>query len=212
MNDILAAHFQTVRARIEADVKPHTIIMVTSAKADDGARLTAFGLAECLAAAGHAIAMVDATANPAEAIDGRFKTPGRREFPIYALPNGAGASSRMRDTFDQFARQVREEFAYTIVDAPPFGRNSVTVTLAGVADAVLLTLREGREPCKGDEHMTRALGLAGAHVLGVVAVAPASIEHFESLGGAHYVTEPRPRVAAATGADTTVQIRQRQAR
>jgi Mrp family chromosome partitioning ATPase len=218
MNDTLAAHFQSVRARIEAEIKPHTIIMITSAKADDGARLTAFGLAECLAAAGHSTAVIDATANPGEAIDGRFKTPGRREFPIYALPNGAGASSRMRDTFDAFTRRIREEFVYTIVDAPPFGLNSVTVTLAGVADAVILTLREGREPCKGDEHMIRALALAGAHVLGVIAASPASSEHFESLGATRYVTEPRPRPVVApvvngtVSAPDTVQIHLRQAR
>jgi Mrp family chromosome partitioning ATPase len=214
MNDILAAHFQTVRSRVEAEIKPHSIIMVTSATADDGARLTAFGLAECLAAAGRQTALVDATANPVAAIDGRFKTSGPREFPIYALPRNNITSSRANDTIEAFARQMREEFDYTIVDAPPFGRQSVTVTLAGKVDAVVVTLRAGRQPSPADGLMVRALGLAGATVFGVVAATPASIAHFEAAGGAQYIAEPRPRtvVPTVTGMPLEHHVRMRQAR
>jgi Mrp family chromosome partitioning ATPase len=214
MNEILVAHFQTLRVRIEGEVKTHSIIMVTSANTDDGARLTAFGLAETLAAAGHQTALVDATANPAEAIDGRFKMNGRRDFPIYALPRGDGKTSRIRETLETFGRQVRAEFDYTIVDAPPFGRQSVTRSLAAAVDAVLIALRLGRQPCKADDLLVHALGVAGAHVIGVVGAAPESIGHFETNGGAVYVTEPRPLVAAAPliTAGEVPQIRIRSAR
>ena len=212
MNDIIAAHFQLIRTRIEAEMKLHSIIMVTSAKADDGARLTAFGLAECLAAAGHQTALIDATANPVAALDGRFKTSMQRDFPIYSLPRNTIASSRASDTLESFARQMREEFDYTIVDAPPFGRESMTVKLAAKADAVLIALRAGREPCAGDNLMVQALGLAGAALLGVIAATPESIAHFEEHGGAQYVADARPRAATAVptsiGGDAVVRMRQ----
>jgi Mrp family chromosome partitioning ATPase len=215
MNEILASHFQTVRARVEAEIRPHTIIMLTSATAEDGARLTAFGLAECLAAAGHQTALIDATANPVAAIDGRFKTSGPRDFPIYALPRNSATSSRANDTIDAFAHQMREEFDYTIVDAPPFGRQSVTVKLAGKVDAVLVTLRAGRQPCAADGLMVRALAVAGAAVMGVIAATPESITQFEQNGGSQYVVDPRPRTAVVptvAGMPGEHHVRMRQAR
>jgi Mrp family chromosome partitioning ATPase len=214
MNDILAAHFQTVRARVEAEIKPHTFIMVTSATAEDGARLTAFGLAECLAAAGHQTALVDATANPVAAIDGRFKTSGPRDFPIYALPRSTPTTLRVNDTIDAFSHKMREEFDYTIVDAPPFGRQSITVKLAARVDAVIVTVRAGRQPCAADGLMVRALGLAGASVMGVIAATPASIAQFEQSGVSQYVVDARPRasvVPAVAGVPNEHPIRIRQA-
>jgi Mrp family chromosome partitioning ATPase len=215
MNENLHAHFQTLRARVEAEVKPHSIIMVTSATTDDGARLTSFGLADVLAAAGHQTALVDATTDPAEARDGRFKTVGRRDFPIYSLPREGAASSRERDTIEMFSRQTREAFDYTIIDAPPFGRQSVTVTLASRVDVVLISLKLGRQPAKADDMLVRALGTAGTHVLGVVGVEPASLAHFEELGADTYIIDPHPRPASTQGATVTdvfPQIRIRQAR
>jgi Mrp family chromosome partitioning ATPase len=215
MNEILAAHFQTVRTRIEAEVKLHSIIMVTSAKADDGAKLTSFGLAECLASAGHQTALIDAAANPDSAVNGRFKTKARCGFPIYALPEGDGTQARARDALETFERQVREEFDYTIVDAPPFVHHNVTVALARTVDAVIVTLRLGREPSKADQFTIHALGRAGAHLLGVIAVTPESIEHFHEVGGAQYIADPLRRVTPHVANGTTgggMQIRARRAR
>ena len=198
MNDILAAHFQAIRIRIEASVKPHSIVMVTSATADDGARLTSFGLAECLAAAGHQTALVDARTNPAEAVDGRFKSSGRKEFPIYALPRDGNASARAGDILATFGRQTREAFDYTIIDAPPFGQERITVKLAHMVDVVLLSLRLGRQPNKADELLVRALDKAGAHILGIVGAEPASIAHFDQLTANEYVRDEPSRSSAAS--------------
>ncbi|HEY1729669.1 MAG TPA: hypothetical protein VGG22_14930 [Candidatus Baltobacteraceae bacterium] len=212
---MLASHFQTVRTRVEAEVKLHSIIMVTSAKADDGAKLTAFGLAECLASAGHQTALIDAAANPDAAVNGRFKTKARCGFPIYAMPEGDGTQSRARDALESLERQVREEFDYTIIDAPPFMHHNVTVALARTVDAVVVTLRLGRKPSKADQFTLHALGRAGARVLGIIAVTPESIEHFDEVGGAQYIADPIRRVAAHAANGTTgagMQIRARRAR
>ena len=215
MNDILAGHFQAIRSRIESDVKKHSIIMVTSATAEDGARLTSFGLAECLAAAGHQTALVDAITSPADAADGRFKTVGRKDFPIYSLPRDSSASARARDAIDLFARQTREAFDYTIIDAPPFGRQGVTQMLANVADVVVISLLIGRQPLKADDIMVRAISGGGAHILGVVGVEAASIKFYEEFGASEYVKDPHTRVATPAALDAATgipQVRVRQAR
>ena len=213
INEVLAAQFESVRARIEVEIKPHSLIMVTSALADDGAALTAQGLVECLAAAGYSTALVDAGKRAGRSTDECFTSDRRGDFPTYALPWDVAASTRSRAAAEAFSGQLRETFEYVVVNAPPFGRQSATSTLIPNMDAVILTVRLARQPCGSDAFMMRSIDAALTYVLGVIAVDSASIAHFEEIRCSEYVSPRAPRLAVrpANGTIGAMQVRLRQA-
>jgi Mrp family chromosome partitioning ATPase len=185
MNAILASKFQLLRVRIESDVKLASVIMVTSAHANDGKTLTAYGLAECLTKVGHRTALVD-TCSASNGVAKRWSSDAlERNFPILSLSSQESGPTASRDAVYAFVEQMRSRYDYTIVDAAPLMSNSVAMLLAGSVDAVLLAVRHGRAPSEDDELMVQTLRHLRAKVLGVIASAPESIAEFERLRGAN---------------------------
>jgi Mrp family chromosome partitioning ATPase len=159
MSDALASNFQLLRVRIESDVKLSSVILVTSALPNDGKSLLAFGLAEVLARVGHRTALIDTTA-PHDDRDGRVPE---------AIP----------EAIDNAVDQLRADYDYAIIDAPPLTTNGTSMVLAGSVDAVLVAVRHGRTPSDADKIMVHTLRQLKAKVLGVIASAPESIADFE---------------------------------
>jgi capsular exopolysaccharide synthesis family protein len=93
--------------------------------------------------------------------------PGLKLIPAGAPPPDPAeilASRRLA----QFLGQVRQEFDYVLVDAPPVGYASESAVLAANGDGVLLVL-EARHTRKGSlRQALRRLGGVGANVLGTV--------------------------------------------
>lgn len=214
IDEKLASHFHRIRARIEAELKPPSLVMVTSAKSDDGAGLTAFGLADCLAAAGHRTALVDATGKTVTAIDDRLSSERAGDFPVYVVPWDDASSSRPLEALESFfARELRDTFDYIIVDAPPIARHNPTSALASIVDAVIMTVRMARKPCTADEFMVRSFNAIGAYVLGVIAVDTVSIAHFDEAGAKRQIgARPHRRgVQPANRATGQIQVLLREA-
>jgi Mrp family chromosome partitioning ATPase len=152
---------QVLRTQIEASVPIPGIIMITSAKPSDGGTLAATSLAECLAAAGHRVALVGSD-SAAPVRDG--VGPPIAQLPFSTLES----AGRAANVVEQSALRLRQDFDYTVVDAPPVMDSNVSMRLARDADAVLLSIRVGRMACAEDQSMMESLQLAGARVLGVI--------------------------------------------
>jgi receptor protein-tyrosine kinase len=178
MSDALASNFQLLRVRIESDVKLSSVILVTSALPNDGKSLLAFGLAEVLARVGHRTALIDTTA-PHDDRDGRVPEAIPRAFPVLALSVDGSGSAASREAIDNAVDQLRADYDYAIIDAPPLTTNGTSMVLAGSVDAVLVAVRHGRTPSDADKIMVHTLRQLKAKVLGVIASAPESIADFE---------------------------------
>jgi Mrp family chromosome partitioning ATPase len=204
MNSALASKFQLLRVRIESDVKTPSVIMVTSARRNDGKSLTAYGLAECLAKVGHRAVLVDTAARLTPFAAERTGVPAVPNFPILSLSSEESGPTASRDAIAAFVSRMRADYDYTIIDAAPLMTNSVAMLLAGAVDAVLLAVRHGRAPSEEDELMVQTLRHVKAKVLGVIASAADSIAEFEKHRAGIDMVEPRlvavePRVEDVPG-------------
>jgi succinoglycan biosynthesis transport protein ExoP len=187
--------FGQLRARIEAGFAQPAVIVVSSAQRGDGKTVTAFGLAESLAAADHAVLLVD-TNSDAPVLPRHHRVPNlgnRAEFSIvsrYASPvagqrfsgislvDDHAASGLSMDKLKALTADMRAHFSYIVVDTAPLPRSEAAVLFATIADGTLLTLRLGRFPSSTDEQTMKTLSRVGATTLGLLTVTPAMIRDF----------------------------------
>lgn len=204
MNAELASKFQLLRVRIESSVKTPSVIMVTSARTNDGKSLTAYGLAECLWKVGHRAVYVDtAPRSTAPRIDrtGQSVVPS---VPMLWLSSEESGLTASRDAIAAFVNRMRADYDYTIIDAAPLMTNSVAMLLASAVDAVLLAVRHGRPPGEDDELMVQTLRHLKAKVLGVIASSGESIADIKKQRDGATAAEARvvavdPRVEDVPG-------------
>jgi Mrp family chromosome partitioning ATPase len=177
MDRTLAAKFQILRARIESDLKPGSVILVTSAGAGDGKSVTAFGLATCLAQVGRRVALVEGSAGARSVKPAPYPLEAAT-MPILPLPFDELETRHLGSSIGTFVAKMRTEYDFTVIDGAAFMRSSVPMLLASDVDGVLLTLRLGRAESEDDRLMSQMLGSAKANLIGVVAVASAAIAAF----------------------------------
>ena len=175
----LTAQYQLLRSRIESELRPPAVILVTSARPGDGKSVTAHGLVDCLAKVGHRVVLADASMSP-----NGFKLTrninGASRRPIIPLPLDERDTTGLRSSVQSFVREMHDKFDFTIIDGTPFMRSNVSMLLAAAVDGVLITVRLGRALANEDELTSRTLEHAKANVLGVVAVAEDAIALFRS--------------------------------
>lgn len=168
-----AAQLRILRGQIELVMEQGSLILVTSARANDGSTIAANGLAEGLAASGHRVAFIDGTL-PTNRADAE-----RPRMSRYRIAELAAAGSRPNDAVATLVDKMRREYDFTIVDAPQLIESTTAMLLASVAEGVLLSVQLDRARCGEDESMMAALELAQARVLGVIASTQAAIAEFE---------------------------------
>ncbi len=142
---------QILRARIEAELGKPAVVMITSACAGDGKSLTAYSLAASLERCNHRVSVIE-------------------------IPNEEGTS---HERLAAFVEKMRSNYDFTIIDAATFAQSSCVMSLAGIVDGVLLTVRVGRAPTDDDESVVGMLEQFGGNIVGVVATEGDTIANFE---------------------------------
>jgi len=159
-----------LRARIEAELGAPAVVMVTSACVGDGKSLTAYSLAESLAACGHSVALVSRSCEELQQV-----------AIVEMSLNGKYAPSR--EPLKSFVEGLRREYDFTIIDAETFAASSAVVALANLADGILLAVRIGRAPTANDEVLVEMIERSGGRIVGVVAT---DSEDIAALERAHH--------------------------
>ncbi|MGP6156075.1 MAG: hypothetical protein ACLPYS_00825 [Vulcanimicrobiaceae bacterium] len=197
MHASLSSELQLLRVRIEAFASGPAVIMVTSARTGDGKSLTAWSLADSLAAAGHATVLVDANTD-APRTTGAALVRDLRRFPNEDIaewarpfgPNGLSVlsmSSRevvttsSRQTIRHLTTQLRKRFDFAIVDTGALPKNNIALLMAAAADGVLVAVRTGRPATKEDLTLVRMLQQTNRRILGVVLTSKETIDLFELI-------------------------------
>lgn len=182
--------FEMLRHTIEAALKAPAVVVVSSAKSDDGKSVTAFGVTASLAKAGHRAVLVDAnTAHPEvnapwppasvryETLCDSAFTDASTGVDVIPLSSGIMESSlSTRSALDA----LRARYDYVIIDTDTIPTSRVALMLAGAANGVVLTYRSGRMPSSDDELTIRALESCRAKILGVVTATAETIRTFAS--------------------------------
>jgi Mrp family chromosome partitioning ATPase len=180
---------EILRAQLETVLPAPCILLLSSARSDDGKGLVAAGLARCMAAAGYSTLLVHADerkpdvdptleqpASLKELCDlgvGRFSS--RTSPGVMALPSRKISHTVSRDDVSRFGETCRNAYQITIVEAASLLTNSFAMLAAFNADAVLLTIREGRRVCAIDRQLAKTLAREKVPFLGVVSVEAAII-------------------------------------
>jgi hypothetical protein len=184
-----SATFDFLRARVERDIAPPTIIAITSALIEDGAELASRCLASSLATTGYSTLLLGTS------LDGRslFTPPADLNFDDIArqltAPDPAGgklafltlSDATLQKTTSQRMVQsafdiVRSKFDYIIVSTDGAAYSFATSLLSG-ADSILVSVKLGRRVRREDAALSRDLANIGSRFLGVVALEPNTISN-----------------------------------
>ncbi len=150
--DAVAAQLFVLRTCVESSVPRPGLVVVTSAKRGDGKSMTAYALAEALSKGGHSVALIEAKADERNIAASQVEEIGRR---------------------------LRAANDFTIMDADALLASNITLGLAKVADALLISVRVGRAPALEDELLGKMIALGGYPLLGAIASSPKAIADFE---------------------------------
>jgi Mrp family chromosome partitioning ATPase len=167
----LSNQFQALRSQIEAVLKQHSVIAITSAARGDGKSLTAFGLAKHMTEAGYRCALVE---NGAQGTSAARTVSGFSDLQLASEAPGPLSRASVKALFSQF----REEYDFAIVDCGVMTSNGNALGLCAAADAVLITVRAGRPKLPADQQLVRQLNQSVSTVMGVVHIAPSAIVDF----------------------------------
>ena len=189
----LSNQFQALRSQIEAVLKQHSVIAITSAASGDGKSLTAFGLASHMTKAGHRCVLVDGNTvdRTAHALGSRLDradngTQGtsstRTVSGFCEMQLGDEAPGPLsRASVKALFSRLREAYDFAIVDCGVMTINDNALGLCAAADSVLITVRAGRSKLPADQHLVRQLNQSVSAVLGIVHVAPSAIDDFSGV-------------------------------
>jgi polysaccharide biosynthesis transport protein len=180
----LEENFRILRVRVEAQTQFPALLVVSSAKRNDGVTFVACGLARAFAEAGQRTLLVDAnTTYPGVARElalggtirpGRTTTelsPQNGEIPRLSVASlvtpgegGVVGDGKLSDLFEE----MRKTYSVTVVDAATLPTSSTALQLAHAADGVLFAVRLGRRVDAADYELRRIAMEQTARVLGVV--------------------------------------------
>jgi Mrp family chromosome partitioning ATPase len=186
VDETLNSEFESLRAKVESELRRHAVVLVTSAMYGDGKSLAAIGLVESLSRSGYRVALVDANPGAVPRDAGASAAQPLRSFPVFTLSAGKDSSVASRDSLRRFLGQMRGDYDFTVIDGPPLLESSMAMLLAPLVDGVLLTVRLGRAPSEVDELMIRSLRNAKAHVVGVIGASSESIADIEPVRAVRY--------------------------
>jgi Mrp family chromosome partitioning ATPase len=193
--DPLTHEFRLLRNRIEAEIHAPGVLLVTSATDNDGANLTAYGLAESLSKTHQRTALLTTSTTAATTPESSLpatQTPRRRASDRLDGGNIAGAggfsivsvsherlATISRSSMAGLVQGLRAEHDYVVIDAGGLPDNSFGLLLLTSADAVLIAFRAGRQQLAADRTMLDTLEKSEAKLLGVVMNDQGAIGHFE---------------------------------
>lgn len=106
--------------------------------------------------------------------------PGLKVIPSGLAPSDPAALLET-ERFPRLLAAARERFDYVLIDAPPLGAASDTVTLSAYSDGVLLVTRARETSAEAIRQAARGIRTTGSSVLGVV------------VGGVELGTQKNPR-------------------
>jgi hypothetical protein len=187
---------EMLRAQLETVLPAPCLLVLSSARDDDGKNLVASALARCMAVAGYSTLLVLAD-DQKRSLDNVLDQPaslkevyeqGVARFASGTSPCVMALSSRRisysvsREDVARFGEACRDSFQITILEAASILTNSFAMLAALNADAVLLTIREGRRVCAQDRLLARLLAREKAPFLGVVSVEAAAIVSEQTAG------------------------------
>jgi Mrp family chromosome partitioning ATPase len=187
--------FGQLRARIEATFSEAAVIVITSGARRDGKSVTAMGLSQSFANAGHRVLFVDTNVeSPTLARIHRIANVGTR-IDLSAISRAAKPVAGERFlgvsladerfefgvSLDQVRAAVydmRSHFEFVVVDTATLVNSDLAALFSTVADGVFLTLRVGRLATDADGQTIKTLGRLEANVLGAVTVSEKLIANF----------------------------------
>jgi Mrp family chromosome partitioning ATPase len=193
LNESSAREFRLLRNTIEIRVDSPAVILATSATPDDGASLTAFGLADALSRSGRRTALVSCAGGSASTsilaaasalrrrksdvpgAPGRNPIAGRASYVTIASERAAMLS---RSDVVAMADRLRREFEYVVIDAGELAQNAFGLLAASVADGILVSFRAGRKKADADRSMVQIVRRSSAIALGVVMTDEAAIAEY----------------------------------
>jgi len=195
-----ASKLSLLRARIEAGITRPAILIVTSARKNDGKSLVSYGLASSLVEANYKTLLVNANqdgvhgaVNSAPRLSDHpdfdvcaYVAPGQGATPDSIDLGGSGVAASgsidaVRATFDRF----RERYEYTVVDTSVLSSSSLSLLFAAVADGVIVSIRDGRSITSADKDTSNLLRTAGANFLGAVTADSRAIRDFRTAAKEH---------------------------
>ncbi len=174
---------------------PLTSVLVTSARVGEGKTRTAANLAGVIAAAGQRTLLVDADMRrpaqhtlfhrmPAAGFSDLLLLSGRRGVPeldnqyrtdhvnLWLLSSGTPPPNpseliASRHTVPVL-RALEQQFEMTVIDSPPIGLVTDSLTLAATASATVLVIDAGRTNARDARQAVERLRSVGANLIGVV--------------------------------------------
>jgi Mrp family chromosome partitioning ATPase len=218
--DSMVHEFRLLRNRIESEIHAPALVFVTSATDDDGAGLTAYGLAESLSKTNQRIVLVttDPTITSGPSADDPTAPPVFRRRASDRLESGSRPSRAhgdgrfevisvsperlttiSRSNVAEMFQDLRSRHDYVVIDAGNLPKNSFALLLVGLADVALVAFRSGRAQQPADRTMLDTLERAETKILGAVMTDTAAIEHFARRNEPEPVAQraPAPAVAPA---------------
>jgi len=127
--------------------------------------------AKCSSIEGHF--GVDASTDLAELLSGRAVTaecirPTRVDSLSVLAASTRGNGWGSFPSIARVLKEIRDEFAFVVVDLPPANETSPCLAMAGQMDGVLLTVEAERVPCQATHRAKQQLLHVGANLLGVI--------------------------------------------
>jgi len=201
---------EMLRTQLETSLQLPTILVISSARKDDGKGLVAAGLARSMEAAGYSTLLVLAdeqtTAGQgltepkslAEISDlgiARFVRASRSSENMMAIPSNNFRQKVSRDAVARFCETCRASYEVTVVDAGPVLRSAFAMLLSAAGDGVLIVIRDGRRVCADDRQLAKMLASEKTPFLGVVSVAASAINDERRLQIAKHPTTGTTKTA-----------------
>lgn len=187
----LLDQIEMLRAQLETALPMPVLLVVSSARSDDGKGMVASGLASSMQAAGYSTLLVladeqtqdvDAFPEPkslAELSDrgiGRYAVrAARTHASIIVVPSKKIRHTISREGVTRFSATCRASFQVTIVEVAAVLTNAFAMLMSVAADGVLLTIREGRRVCAEDRQLAKMLVREQAQFLGLVSIQGSAI-------------------------------------
>jgi Mrp family chromosome partitioning ATPase len=201
MESTLKDDLGILRVTVETQLVAPALVVVTSATDRDGAADVALGLARAFASAGRRTALLRVERRDGATAGASRTTSG---LNVHCGPLGGGldsidlswrraADDPSSEALNDLAKEVRQSYDATIVDAGRVTTSSVGLQLAACADGVLLAVRLGRGLVGSDHAVMPLLGRVGARVIGTVTTTAASERRF--TGAVSGSLEPAARAA-----------------
>jgi hypothetical protein len=176
--------FDLLRARIESEVAPPAVIVITSSTAEDCQEIAARELAYSLSITGYATLYLDtrlASRGPSappqrltleEAGRKLAPDPGAGKLAVLNLGDMLMQKTTNQRHIRATLEVLRSKFDYVIVNTEHGGSTAFAATMVATSDAVLVTVKKGRREVPEDARLGADLDRVGSRFLGVVSLDP----------------------------------------